>query len=71
MVYTEIFTLWIKEIFIPYQETIGEKCLLILDKAISHISRESLKYLNDLKINKCFNPIGYDSRMSILRNFSK
>lgn len=29
----EIFTLWIKEIFIPYQESIGEKCLLILDKA--------------------------------------
>ena len=37
---SEIFILWIKEIFIPYQESIGEKCLLILDKALSHISTE-------------------------------
>ena len=33
---------WLKEVFIPYQTSIAEKCLLVMDKASSHISPESI-----------------------------
>mgnify|MGYP002624865936 CR=1 FL=1 len=55
---TEIFIFWIKEIFIPYQESIREKYLLILDKASSHISTEALNDLNiiNVLIPSCMTP---------------
>ena len=37
-----IFKEWIKEIFIPYEKEYGDKCLLLLDKASGHISKDSL-----------------------------
>ena len=37
-----IFKELIKNIFIEYEKEIPDKCLLIIDKAISHISKDSL-----------------------------
>ena len=39
---SEVFELWINEVFLPYQNNIGEKCLLVFDQASSRISLESL-----------------------------
>ena len=37
----DIFNEWIFKIFLHYQNSLGEKCLLILDKASSHSSDDS------------------------------
>ena len=39
---SEIFAYWINEIFLPYENEISEKCLLIMDNASSHISNTTL-----------------------------
>ena len=46
-----IFKEWIKKIFIPYEKEYCDKCLLILDKASGHISKESLSFLEEKNIN--------------------
>ena len=55
---SHIFTYWIKEVYIPYQKSISEKCLLILDNAIAHNSKDSLNILNEFNINYSFIPPG-------------
>ena len=46
-----IFSQWVKKIFIPYQKSLSEKCLLLIDKASCHSSDDSLEILNNLNIN--------------------
>ena len=48
---SEIFAFWIKEILLPYEEEISEKCLLIMDNAPSHISNVSLQLLKDQNLS--------------------
>ena len=55
---SELFCLWIKEIFIPYENFIAEKCLLVLDKASAHISIDSLSFLEKNKIAYVLIPPG-------------
>ena len=55
---TSIFQEWIKNIYIPYQNYIMEKCLLVLDMATSHISKEALNYLNNAGISYIIIPAG-------------
>lgn len=45
---TELFCMWIKEVFIPYEKQIAKKCLLISDKASVHVSDESLSFLEKI-----------------------
>jgi len=42
---------WINKIFLPYQNSLEEKVLLIFDQATSHISNESLEYLANYNID--------------------
>ena len=56
-----IFSQWVKQIFIPYQKTLCENCLLIIDKASSHSSDDSLEILNSLNINYLLIPSGMTS----------
>lgn len=55
---TELFCLWIKELFLPYENLKAEKCLLVLDKASSHVSKESLYFFEKNKINYVLIPPG-------------
>ena len=55
---TSIFKEWIKNIYIPYQNYIMEKCLLVLDMATSHVSKEALNFLDNLKISYIIIPPG-------------
>ena len=59
--YKFIFNEWIKNIFIPYQKSLSEKCLLIIDKASSHSSDDSLEILNKLNISYLLIPSGMTS----------
>ena len=54
----DIFTEWIKKIYIPYQANVNEKCLLIFDMASSHISNYSLEILKKYDINYIIIPSG-------------
>ena len=56
-----IFNEWIKNIYIPYQKLLSEKCLLIIDKASSHSSDDSLEMLNKLNISYLLIPSGMTS----------
>lgn len=56
-----IFTEWIKKVFKPYEKDIGDKCLLIIDKASTHASNESLEILKNNDINYCLIPSGMTS----------
>lgn len=56
-----IFKEWIKKIFIPYQKSLCEKCILIIDKASSHSSDDSLEFLNDMNISYLLIPSGMTS----------
>ena len=55
---SEIFGLWINEVFLPYQNNIGEKCLLVFDQASSHISSESIQLLKENNISFVLIPAG-------------
>ena len=55
---TSLFKEWINVVFKPYEEEYGDKCLLIMDKASSHISKNALTYLNDNEINYVLIPGG-------------
>ena len=50
--------MWIKEVFISYETEIGEKCLLIMDRASCHISAESLSFLDKNNISYLLIPAG-------------
>lgn len=41
-----IFIDLVKNAFIKYEKDIGNQCLLIMDKAASHISKEFIDFLN-------------------------
>ena len=56
-----LFNEWIKNIFIPYQKSLSEKCLLIINKASSHSSDNSLEILNKLNISYLLIPSGVTS----------
>ena len=55
---TELFCIWIQQVFIPYEKQIAEKCLLILDKASVHVSEESLSFLAKNNISYIIIPPG-------------
>ena len=54
----DIFAEWIKNIFIPYQNSINDKCLLLFDMASSYISKFSIDVLKKLDINFVTIPAG-------------
>ena len=53
-----IFSEWLFKIFLKYQTSLGEKCLLIIDSASSHSSEESINILNSNNINYLLIPTG-------------
>ena len=55
---TFIFKEWINNIFLQYEKELGAKCLLILDKAASHVSIESIEYMNKKNVNYVIIPAG-------------
>lgn len=55
---SELFATYIKEIFLPYQKNLGEKCLLIMDQASSHVSNESIEMLNNNEVSYYLIPVG-------------
>lgn len=60
---TELFCSWTKEVFLPYENFIDEKCLLVLNKASVHVSNESLYFLEKKYNELCSNSSWYDSRV--------
>ena len=46
-----LFCQSITEIFIPSQKSISKKCILIMDMAHAHISKDSLNFLKEKEIN--------------------
>ena len=42
---SDIFKIWIKEIYLKYQNKIKNKCLLILDQAPSHKTDEIIQFM--------------------------
>ena len=63
---SSLFKEWIKVIFLQYDKEYGEKCLLIMDKASEHISKDSLSFLDENKINYVFNTRRNDMPMSTI-----
>ena len=55
---SSLFQEWIKLVFLPYEKEYGEKCLLIIDKALGHISKDSLSFFDGNKINYVLIPGG-------------
>ena len=47
---TFIFKKWINNVFKKYKKNLGCKCLLIMDKALSYISKESINFLQENNI---------------------
>ena len=56
-----IFSEWLFKIFLKYQTSLGEKCLLIIDSASSHSSEEYINILNTNNINYLLMPAGVNS----------
>lgn len=56
-----IFWEWLKKIYKPYEKSIGDKCLLIIDKASTHASDDSLELLKNNNINYYLIPSGMTS----------
>ena len=52
---------WIKQIYKPYEKSIGDKCLLIIDKLSTHTSDDSLELLKNNNINYILIPSGMTS----------
>ena len=63
---SQIFNYWLKEVYLPYQNFISEKCLLILDNATAHNSKDSLKTLNECNIKYSFIPPGMTRNVTLL-----
>ena len=55
---TFIFKEWINNAFKKYEKNLGCKCLLIMDKASSHISKESINFLVENNISYNLIPSG-------------
>ena len=55
---TFIFKEWLINVFKKYEKEIGAKCMLIMDKASSHISKESIKFLEENNIAYNLIPAG-------------
>lgn len=55
------FIEWIKLVLLSYQRSIQEKCLVVLDKASSHISNDSIGVLNENGVNYILIPVGMTS----------
>ena len=68
---SSLFKKWIKMIFLQYDKEYGEKCLLIIDKISGYISKGSLSFLDENKINYVFNTRRNDMPMSTIRCSSK
>ncbi len=47
-----------KKVFIIYEKDKGKRCLLIMDKAASHISKDSIAFLDANKVNYVLIPLG-------------
>ena len=65
---------WIKQIYKPYEKSIGDKCLLIIDKASTHASDDSLELLKNNNINNILISSGMTSllqpmNLSVNKNF--
>ena len=56
---TEIYKFWLNKIFLFYQNIIKKNCLLIFDRASSHINQEIIDFLNLNNINYVIIPPGY------------
>ncbi len=46
-----IFYYWIREVFLPYEKFVCDKCILIIDSATCNKSNESIDILNNYDIN--------------------
>lgn len=46
---SSIFKEWVNVVFKPYEIEYGNKCLLIMDKAASNVSKESFLFLEEKK----------------------
>lgn len=55
---SELFCAWVKEVFIPYENLLSEKCLLVMDKASVHISDDSIEFLKKNNISYILIPSG-------------
>lgn len=55
---SDIFCYWIREVFLPYEKFVCDKCILIIDSATYHKSNESIDILNKYNINYIFIPPG-------------
>ena len=63
----DIFIKWLKFIYLPYQNyVIKKKCLLILDKAPSHCSEETIDFMNKNEIKRIFIPGGLTRKLQPL-----
>ena len=50
-----------KKVFLPYERTIQEKCLVFLDQATCHISTDSIDALNNNGVKYILIPAGMSS----------
>ena len=63
----EIFIKWLKLIFLNYQNNEAkDTCLLVLDKAPSHVNKKVIQFLNDNNIKRIFIPGGLTSKLQPL-----
>lgn len=51
-----IFMKWVDNIYLPYQNKISKKCLLLFDRAPSHITKEILNHLEKNNVEFSFIP---------------
>jgi hypothetical protein len=64
---TDIFIKWLKLIFLNYQNNQAkDTCLLVLDKAPSHVNEKVIQFLNDNNIKRIFIPGGLTSKLQPL-----
>lgn len=55
---SQIFSYWLKKVYLLFHIFISETCLLILDNATAHNSKESLKILKEYNVKYLFIPPG-------------
>lgn len=63
---SDIFKIWIKEIYLKYQNKIKSKCLLILDQAPSHKTDEIIQFMYNNNVEYKFIPAGLTSKLQPL-----
>lgn len=58
--YVGNFLFWINNIYMHYQNcVVKNNCMLVFDKATTHIKEEIIKFLNDNNINYVIIPPGF------------